>query len=199
MDRGRTCCKSNIGEVIENYLALNSSASAEESLLQNNNRSGNGQARIRRVSITDQNKKPVSTIRCGSVLRVEFEIDNTTEEILHDVSIGFSLSTPRGESLVVSYSDYEGKCFDIVPGKNFLEVVTDPIPFRPGTYQIGCRLISKGFELDWPKWHVAHVIVVGGDIAGNSSNPHSGRGLILIKSEWRMSKLTVATNNIVKL
>jgi lipopolysaccharide transport system ATP-binding protein len=193
MNQGSVSCVSNIVEVIENYLALNSASVNQELLLQNADRSGNGQARIRRVQITDLDKKLVSSIRCGSPLRIQFEIENTTDEILHDVSIGYSLSTPRGEALVVSYSDYEGMCFSILPGTNHVEVVTDKIPFRPGTYHIGSRLISNAFELDWPKWHVADVMVEGGDIAGNASNPHSGRGVVLLKSDWHITDPTEAT------
>lgn len=174
-----------IRDVVERYLSSSSGENSQFSLSMNNNRSGSGEARLRSVSIIGSNNSSVTAVRCGECLRLRFVVENVTNRTIAGVSIGYSLTTSRGELLVVTYSDYEGVTFTLSPGLNQIDVETNKLNLSEGIYQLGCRITSNLNELDWPRWNVLEVSVSGGDFGGSSVNPHSGRGLLLIENQWR--------------
>ncbi len=184
--QGEVAFSGEVRQTIDRYLELNNCNTAHTELQTDQHRTGSGKARLRSVSILNAEGKLASGGRCGENVTLEFEIENLSRGEIEDVSVGYSISTSSGTNLVVAYSDYEGSTFTLTPGTNRL-TATCSLPFQPGSYQIGFRMISKGIELDWPQYPVQDLRLEGGEIAGISVTPHSGRGIVAVENSWNLA------------
>ena len=184
MDNGRVVTSGPVAESVVKYLEMHTVDKASSKLMGTADRSGSGEARLRGVELLDKAGVRVNAVRCGGPMKLRFRIENDCRRALNGVSVGYSLSDHRGQSLVVSYSDYESVLLCIQPGSTDVDVTVQSVPLVPGVYKVGFRLLEKSREIDWPRYDVFEIIVEGGDYAGNASSPHSGRGCLLFAAEW---------------
>lgn len=186
---GRVKHVGGVADSVDKYLEMNLATESASKLRSNNERGGTGLARLRSVHIVSDSGEYLNAIRCSDRLNFVFIIENTTDNYLDDVSLGYSISTSRGEQLVVSYSDYEGQLFRLSPGLNKILVSTS-LPFREGMYQVGFRMLVRFIEADWPQYPVFDLLLEGGNSSGLAVTPHSGRGTVILTNFWSVPQLT---------
>lgn len=186
MDSGTISLDTNVIECVDAYLTANYVDQKQDSLDRDLNRNGTGTARLRKVRLLNEQSVPVSAIRSGSGMRLQFEIENMTSKTLDQCSLGYSISSSKGDNLVVDYSDYTNFLFAIPPGTTTVELLVRSLPMGTGMYRVGYRLIQPPLELDWPQYPVLDLVVDGGDFAGNAAAPHSGRGVVMVPSVWQV-------------
>lgn len=182
LDKGTSAFEGDVCDAIELYESLQSPLSSAQLHLETGRR-GTGAARIRSLHVTDESSTRTSIIQWGNRLGITFEIENTTDANLKNVCVGYSISTPRGDSLIVAYSDREGCLFDLSPGMNKIKVLSGPITLNSGNYLIGCRIVDDTSELDWPKSTLA-AITVHVEEQNVSPSLHGGKGLLWLDNNW---------------
>jgi lipopolysaccharide transport system ATP-binding protein len=169
---------------IKHYLSdLDATARASDLALAR--RSGSGELRLTGFSVEDAAGAPAPVVFSGqdAVFVLDFEAEAGAN--LRDVSVGFSVHTPLGETLTVLYSDYAGVTFPSVPGVGQFRCRVKDFPYSTGRYYVGARVLANGREVDWPQDYVGCVDVEEGDYYGAGNNTsHSGTGPVLVRAEW---------------
>jgi lipopolysaccharide transport system ATP-binding protein len=183
LSKGRLAFSGTAMEVIRRYLDSAKADASQWALGSEDNRSGVGTARLRRVAALTDDGKEMQVFRCGEYVRLIFEIENCDSVDIDNVSVGYSISNSREDQLVVSYSDYENVMFTLSPGRNLVQARTRII-FPEDVYQLKFRLIANGLELDWPMYPIFEFRVEGGNFAGSGSVPHGGRGVVVNENYW---------------
>lgn len=183
MKQGQLVDQGHPSPLIEKYLAERKEDNTE-ALLSEARRSGTGKIRLRKIVFRNHHDEISNAFPAGGSASIEFTCENTTLSEISNVSIGYSVSSDRGNLLSVQYSDYEGKFWKLQPGITAVKAYVDRLPLSSGSYEIGCRIIASGMEEDWPQYCVSRLHIEGGAFGGNASTPHSGRGPLLLQNRW---------------
>lgn len=146
-------------------------------------RSGTGAVRLDSFEMCNSEGRVVAAASTGDTLTFRFGFSCAGGMPHTGVSIGLSIHDAAGTTLVVLYSDYMGVSLDL-PGTGRVLCSIASIPFSPGRYFVGARVIQNGVEADWPKGFVGAFDIDAGDFYGEGSMPHSGTGAILLKARW---------------
>jgi lipopolysaccharide transport system ATP-binding protein len=94
--------------------------------------SGTEEAMLRRVVVTDNEGRQISSLRLGEGLRVSMLFEAKSE--VRDAVVEVGISTPDGERLVTTQNvDHPGSSLDLKPGLNEIEVSLG-IALLPGEY-----------------------------------------------------------------
>lgn len=119
-------------------------------LEKNVNRRGNGSIKITGFHTEDTSGKITRTIKSGDPFLFVFSYVCTDPTSIRDIDIGISIH----KNLTVLTTQYSS--FTKQNGKHIMEKGTITfnaisIPFNPGIYEVGTRILANGIEADWPK------------------------------------------------
>lgn len=183
LSSGKISNADSIQKVVREYLA-DQNTSDGSAILSSCARSGNGQGRITDVKISNPDTsdgQPSS----GCRLKFEFTILNTTKQTLGNFDLGFSLHDKYQSGLGLLYSSYTGSFLDLHPGQNKIEfVMTTPL-LVVGNYYLGCRLVRRSVEVDYPKALIPFDVKEA-DYYGSANTAWLEWGSqILIDGQWR--------------
>jgi lipopolysaccharide transport system ATP-binding protein len=151
-------------------------------------RSGTGDILITGFSIKNSHGDDVSSVACGEDIDLVFYYESKNN-ILKNVSIGFSIHNIFGDTISVLYSDYIGQIFTVDSYKGKFKCKLKDFPYSNGRYFIGARIISNGVEIDWPKGFIGCIDVEAGDFYNTGNINHSGIGSVLIRGNWELETL----------
>ena len=180
---------------IDCYLSnVNSESNNQDSLSNEANRSGVGRIRIRKAIVLNESAEEFVAIKSGGATTMQFVCENTTTAPVSGVSLGYSLSNSRGELLAIQYSDYEDHFFALPPGRSTIVAKIPLLPIASGIYSLGVRLLAGGIEEDWPRYPVETIVIEGGQYGGNSTVAHSGRGSLLLETDWQLQNALTPSN-----
>ena len=189
---GRVTFEGDTQAAIKHYLS-DLDATVRDSDLSTVSRSGSGELRLTGFSIEDSSGTPVPVVFSGqdAVFVLDFEAANGVD--LRDVSLGVFVTTQRGDTLTVLYSDYAGVTFRNVPSAGQFRCRIKDFPYSTGRYYVSARVLANGREVDWPQEFVGCVDVEEGDYYGAGNNTsHSGTGPVLVRAEWGLAETAKA-------
>ncbi|MEQ8384401.1 MAG: ABC transporter ATP-binding protein [Coleofasciculus sp. A1-SPW-01] len=147
-------------------------------------RSGTGEIRLTGFSLEAPGGHPLVSVACGEDLILAFHYEVKTKKNINNISIGFSLHNPLGDTFSVFYSDYAGTRFSSIPLFGKFKCKIRDFPYSQGRYYIGARITVNGIEADWPRGYIGYIDVEAGDFYGTGSFGHNGIGPVLLRGEW---------------
>ena len=165
------------------YYLQDVDAEANQANLLTMKRSGTGLIQLTSFSLENNRGEAVVAAESGKPIALVFSYLCTSDKVQKNVSLGFSLHNTNGDTLVVFYSDYMGKTFD-VSASGFIRCLIKDFPFSNGRYYVGVRILVNGVESDWPANFVGVINVEAGDFYGEGNYGNAGLGPILIRGDW---------------
>ena len=154
--------------------------------LTNIKRSGTGDIKLSKFCIKNSLGDNSTSVSCGEEVILVFYYELSTNELLKDVSIGFSIHNALGDVLTILYSDYEGHTFSALPLNGIFKCKVKDFPYSAGRYFIGARITVNGIEADWPREFIGFIDVEAGDFYGTGRLEHGGIGPVMIRGDWQL-------------
>lgn len=151
-------------------------------------RTGTGEIKLTGVSVEDLSGAVLPIVFPGEDVVFVFDYEALADKQVKNVSVGFSLHTSVGETLMILYSDYTGRVFSALPEQGKFKCRVKDFPFSAGRYYIGARVIADGVEVDWPQGFIGYIDVEAGDFYNTGNKSHSGIGPLLVRGEWELGK-----------
>jgi lipopolysaccharide transport system ATP-binding protein len=169
-------------EVLERYRAL-SGETVVTDLRTETNRRGNGALTLTQFRIENSDHESITTVSAHQSADFVFTYETKRPESVSDIDLGFSV-TRNGQILAVIYSsDMHHK---LTPAKYQGEIrfTVKDVPFTPGVYGVGARVLVNGVEADWPKTEIGHFEVIAPD--KTSFHKFNSSSAILLEGSWKM-------------
>ncbi|MCR9200692.1 MAG: ABC transporter ATP-binding protein [Planctomycetaceae bacterium] len=163
------------------------SATTGQNLLDRTDRSGDGQVKIAEFWIENQHGERDTAIPVGSdaILAVRLVVNSDS---VSNVDVGFSIHDPQDLSpLTILYSGRQNQFFSGDTEFNVRCRLAD-LPFPPGKYPVGARVVVGHSESDWIKSPIGELTSASGDFFGFGRPINSGTGKVLLKSTWSEEK-----------
>lgn len=184
IENGGLVFNGNIEDTIQTYMKhLHEHVSKID--IKNISRRGSKKLILSGLDLIDKDGKSSGAISSGDFLRLRFWLQNTTDEILTNISMGFSLHSDAGDLLSIIYSDYTNILYSAPLGSSHIDVDINQFQFRKGRYYIGVRILVSGVESDWPKSMVGVIEVHSEGFYASTQAYHSGIGPFLINAQWK--------------
>lgn len=95
---------------------------------------GSGEIKITKVELLNGDGVPTTRVQCGE--KVTFRFHWKTTEPISKPSFAFALTTINGEPVTGPNSKAAGCVPDELDGSGMVDVVSDPFPILPGTYDL---------------------------------------------------------------
>lgn len=183
MRNGRVNREGSPFSVIDYYL----NGSADETavpLLENNERSGNGDIRFTAVSLLDQQKKTTNALYSGQncAIRVSFVRKNPGP--LTNFHLAFGIDDQTGYRLSVFSNEVTHEIFpEIDENTNSIDIVIEHLPLPPGKYHFSLFSRINNDIADWVQ-HAGTFNVESGDFFLSGKLPQEGMAAFYIKHHF---------------
>ena len=106
---------------------------------------------------------------------------------MENVDIGLSLhSLLNNQALMILYSSYTGKTFEVDKSEGTFRCEIDRFPFADGRYKLNVRITVNGVEADFPLDGVGILDVVAGDFYRTGSKGFGPGSLFLADGRWEI-------------
>ncbi len=147
-EAGRIVRDGNVDEVVDAYLSTGRTSGTDGIIADTTPRSGSGEARLRRVRLTDRHGQPISQLYLGDTMRVEMTYDVSRR--ISDVVASVGISTLDGVRAATVYSTAHGQAgWSFEPGVH--RIVTDiDVTLLPRLYTLDFAVArTGGNEIDY--------------------------------------------------
>jgi lipopolysaccharide transport system ATP-binding protein len=149
-------------------------------------RLGTGEVKLTGFSLKNLSGEDIRSAACGEDLVLVFHYELSTDRLVRNVSVGFSIHNTMGETLSILYSHYNGSTFSGIPSRGRFECRIKDFPYSEGRYFIGGRIVVNGIESDWPQGYIGCIDVEGGDFYKIGGMFYGPFGAVLIKGDWQL-------------
>jgi lipopolysaccharide transport system ATP-binding protein len=175
-------------KVINYYLGHILNPPIEDNLLlRRTDRRGSGQIKLTGFHIEDTEGNKLAAAKSGDEIVFVFGYITPSSLPHRDVDIGFSLhSYTHNQTLAVFYSSFVNTVFGKVPNNGLFKCKVPKLPFAPGRYRVGARIVVDGVEADWPQDGVGFLDVESGDFYGSGRKGFEGNTPFLFLGEWQV-------------
>ena len=190
LSKGRIHYAGSVRSGIQEYLD-DSQRNLENTSVRSMRRSGNGDLIITDFSIEDLSGKKLSSVSCGQDIVLVFDYETSSEKLLKNVNLGFSIHSNLGAMISILYSEYSGVTFSELSDKGRIKCIIKDFPYATGRYLIGARVLVNGMEADWPREMIGAIDVEGGDFYGTGYAPSVGAGSVLIRGSWHAEQAKI--------
>jgi lipopolysaccharide transport system ATP-binding protein len=183
------------GDVVGEYLT-SSIVKDDVDIRHWKDRSGTGEARLVRLSISGENGLSKAMFALGSEMRFLLEVE--TYETLVDPCFGVAIHTLSGEPILDLQSAHQGLRVGKLPGHITIEGSFPNIGLYPGKYLISPWITDSAVQrsIDFVKFCCAFEIVPKpGQFGDLRLDPRWGR--YWVSSEWKVSKEVGTAKDIV--
>ncbi|MRR16569.1 MAG: ATP-binding cassette domain-containing protein [Deltaproteobacteria bacterium] len=194
LDSGRVALIGPVKDVISRYTMV---VSSENSLdLDQFIHGGAGSfARLKLMSIFNQQNKPASTFSMGSTAIIRLGVSCIRR--MENFEIGVKISSWAGIAIHYIVSTWEGLRYDLEVGEHVFEVEIPNIKLLPGKYLLGAWVLREGNAADDHVQEITTIEIVGSDINGCGADferyAYSGCE-VYTPSHWTIVK----TNNLME-
>jgi lipopolysaccharide transport system ATP-binding protein len=192
LDSGKLVKQGDTQQIVHFYLqqALNL-INDEIYLPELTNRTGTGHVKLVSFHIEDSHRNRLTSIQSGADVVFTFGYVTEKNSKVSNVDIGFSIhSMINDQILAVLYSSYVSGELSQIPSSGFFRCHVKHLPFSPGLYRIGARVVANGIESDWPKDGVGSVNIVPGNFYGSGRMGFEGNVPFLLMGEWKVEALS---------
>lgn len=177
--------KTNIA--IDRYLSYVESSSV--SLRDIKDRNGEGRLRFVETWIENRNGERVSCVKSGDYIKIiaQYEIKNYTD--VHDLAVGFALSTIIGIPLTDLSNVFSGDQFiGTAPKNGRVECVLPRLPLNSGSYFYNIIARSGDVIEDWIL-KAGKFDVESSDYFGSGKTMDAAHGMFLFDQNWELVEL----------
>jgi lipopolysaccharide transport system ATP-binding protein len=188
LDKGCLVARGETKRIIGDYMkSVITEIATSDNLSSVANRKGDQRIIFRSFHLEDMDGNILTGLRSGMDVVFVFGYQCSTENVLDNVDIGFSLhSVLNNQSLAVLYSSYTGRTFKVDRREGFFRCVVKRFPLVEGKYKLGARITVNGYEADWPLDGIAVVGVASGDFYGTGSSGYGTAAQYLIDGDWEL-------------
>lgn len=186
LDHGKANFLGPIKETVKQYISLFRPQTMEGFLSEKSKRTGSGSAQLLSFWVADKDHNPVDMVKTGEVVYLNFKVNSMVA--LQQVDVGFSIHREEDDQLlVILYSSYTGKVFQLKAGENDLSCVITSLPLPEGRFLVKAQLMRQGEVLDFPLSGVGYLEVMEGDFYGTGQKSNKltrEQPLFLVNGTW---------------
>lgn len=193
MEEGRLIGSGETQEMIERYLTVLDSTSANESsghfdLTGRTNSYGNRDIMIRSITLLDEHSEPRTTFLMGRKMTIQVEVEGLSS--YSHSGIGLIFKTPTGQWLTGISTAMTPTSIEQPRREKELAILEIPnLPFVPGTYHVDISAISGGERpakrVDFAE-RAATFDVVEADVYGSGFPMSSKYGAFYLQASWQI-------------
>jgi lipopolysaccharide transport system ATP-binding protein len=188
LEGGRVVLDGPVDEAVDAYLAQAVTSTADGHIPADVPRSGSGEARFARVTLTGSDGRVAAELYLGEPMRVGLEIEVT--EPLPDAVIEVGLSTLDGTRVATVFSVDEGVApRSLSPGRWHVEIdISATLLPRTYTLDLGVHRARYGTTVDWIE-RVMTFTVLNVSRSGHDTHfPAQTRGFFRPSAVWRLAQ-----------
>ena len=155
-------------------------------LIENKERSGNGEIRFTSMSLLDQNRKKINAIYSGQncVFRISFQRKNPG--ILTNLHLSFGIDDQSGMRISIFNNDVTNQAFPIISeNTNSIDIVVDKLPLPPGKYHFSLFSRINNDIADWVQ-NAGVFHVESGDFYESGKLPEGGQAQFYIAHHFEI-------------
>jgi len=155
-------------------------------LSQRSDRQGNGNVRVTKIQILDENGLPVQAFQTGQVGVIRMELENVLGVPVDSCGVNIGISDEYGARQCLLSNEMSERVLARIPsGRSHANFTIKPIPLLAGQYSLTVFLASQGEIIDWVI-DAGLLSVVEGDYFGTGRLPPSGQGRIVIPQRFEV-------------
>lgn len=175
-------------DVIEVYMrSINqfgpSSSLEDKSLLNIQNREGEGQLRFASMKIYDNQGSEISLLKCGEDITFKIGYSGNVDLMNKNVVMSIAFFDIFGRPLFLCRSDLQGMEYYQIPQNGSVSCQISKLPLPPGDYRINLHAEVNGVVADW-LIDAYKITVTEGDYFGSGRLPPRNRGGLLVDHSW---------------
>jgi lipopolysaccharide transport system ATP-binding protein len=172
-------------EVVRRYFAETSQTSLA-SLQERKDRQGTGAIRFVKVSVVDDQGRPIDTALCGQDIGIVVSYRSRDHQCVSQVDIHITFYTSWGQFMFNCSSEGSGSPFDVLPASGEVVCRIPELPLAPGRYVFNLFLTVGGEIADWVQ-QAGYLDVAAGDYFGTGQLKTHEEGF-LVKHKWSVKK-----------
>lgn len=153
-------------------------------------REGSGEARVRRVDITDAHGE--TRVTAGGPIRFAVDLDVRTKVPLAELRVSLLIKSTTGGTALVLSTDYSSdSSLPSMPvnGHVTLACEADVLPLRPGSYVVSAVVERHAHLLDRIE-NAGGFVMLAGDVFGNASVPTNYPAPVVVRHRWELDSAT---------
>ncbi|MBE9475315.1 MAG: ABC transporter ATP-binding protein [Chloroflexi bacterium] len=194
IDQGKLAITGIPEDVIEFYMrSINkfghSSSAEENSLLNIQNREGEGQLRFSSLKIYDNQGNEISSLKCGEDITFKIGYSGNVNLMNKNVVMSIAFFDIFGRPLFLCRSDLQGMEYYQIPQSGRVRCQIPKLPLPPGDYRINLHAEVNGVVADW-LIDAYKLTVIEGDYFGSGRLPPRNRGGLLVDHSWLLPSET---------
>lgn len=189
MQNGKLITLGTIENCINSYSNINE-ADLSISLLNRSDRQGTGKIKISKITVTNENFKPIDSIFSGQNINIMFDYQTFSSSIndLDNIIISVQINNNQDIPIFTHHNRIIKKRFDVKSEKGTFIATINNIPLPQSTYFISFSLMQNGIVVDTMS-KAQKLDVLEGDFFGYGEIPPSSHGLTLVKVDWSLNQI----------
>jgi lipopolysaccharide transport system ATP-binding protein len=189
LERGRVVYDASAINTVDQHLARMRDTIAAVPLAKRTDRKGTGRVRITGLRVeSPRGESPI--VRSGESIAIALDYEASAD--VRNVDVGISIHNDLGATLTVIYASYVDGAFETIPERGMFRCVIDRLPFVPGHYTIGARVVENGVEADWPNDRIGFIDVEDGDFYRKGHARSHMNTSVFLDGMWSVSTLPPA-------
>jgi lipopolysaccharide transport system ATP-binding protein len=183
LEKGTLIKEDTVQKIIDLYISKKEFINSKE-LLNAPRRGGNGLIKVSKLEIINNKKEIVHTLYSGETFAVRIYYHSDHPEKVIDASVGLSIHTASGETVVIMFSEYVDTLFNKITHNGCFECFISGLDLVPGSYSIGIRIMGPKEDYDFPEGKMAYFDIEFGNYYNKPVTLPYGLGIVLINGKW---------------